>query len=220
MNTLESLFKNNELYVQALTHRSWVNEHKGERRSNERLEFLGDAILELVISRVIYLKFPDKEEGYLTALRASIVNTQNLAKVAKREGIGELIFLSKGEEATGRTRVSLLADTFEAIVGALYMDQGLEVAERFIEEKLLTDLSEKSSAPLKGPKSMLQELVQTQGLSAPTYKVLKTTGPDHAKNFEVEVLVGGKAIARATGGSKLRASERAAEKALLQLVHK
>src|SRR3989344_8156149 len=123
MTNLADLFKNKELLDQALTHRSWVNEHKNLRRSNERLEFLGDAVLEFVVSEVIYNKFRDQEEGYLTALRAKIVNTVSLAAVAQKMDLGKHIFLSKGEEETGgRTNTSLLADTVESIIGAIFID--------------------------------------------------------------------------------------------------
>src|SRR3989344_6126521 len=124
LDSLSSLFKNKELLKQALTHRSWVNENPKERGSNERLEFLGDAILEFLVSKEIYLRFPDKEEGYLTALRANLVNTQNLAKIAEKLKVGDKLFLSKGEEdGGGRENPSLLADTVEAIIGAIYIDQ-------------------------------------------------------------------------------------------------
>jgi ribonuclease-3 len=176
---------------------------------------LGDAILELVVSRVIFEKFPDKEEGYLTVLRSSIVNTQNLARVARELNLGQLIFLSKGEEKTGRGRVSLLADTLEAVIGAMYLDRGLDACEEFIDKFLLDDLEERSKRPLKSPKSILQELMQNRGLSSPIYKVVKTMGPDHAKYLEVEVLVNGKTMAKGVGSSKLRASENAATSALL-----
>src|SRR6266576_3184980 len=129
-------FKNKDLLDLALTHRSWVNEHKGIRNSNERLEFLGDAILEFVVSKELYKDFPDKEEGYLTALRANLVNTISLAGVAEKLDLGSLIFLSKGEEdGGGRKNTSLLADTVEAIIGAMFIDKGIEEAEKFIKER-------------------------------------------------------------------------------------
>src|SRR3989344_6116818 len=134
-------FKNKDLFDLALTHRSWVNEHKGIRTSNERLEFLGDAVLEFVVSKELYAKFPDQEEGYLTALRANIVNTVSLAEIAKKLDLGSILFVSKGEEESGgRTNTSLLADTVEAIIGAIYIDRGILDAEKFITENLLVDL--------------------------------------------------------------------------------
>ncbi len=221
LTKLENKFKNKNLLLQALTHKSWVNEHKGKRASNERLEFLGDAVLELIVSKAIYYKFPDKEEGYLTALRASLVNTEHLAMVSKKLNLGEEIYLSKGEEnGRGRLNPSLLADSVEAVIGAIYLDLGLTYCEEFIEEYLLTDLPQKVKTPLKDSKSMLQEYVQNKGLKAPVYKVIGAKGPDHAKTFEVEVLVGGKPLGRATGASKSYASQKAAKLALLQLTKK
>src|SRR3990167_4821655 len=133
-------FKNKELLDLALTHRSWVNEHRGVRESNERLEFLGDAVLEFVVSKELFEKYPDEEEGYLTALRANLVNTVSLAEIAQKLRLGELLYLSKGEEESGgRTNTSLLADTVEAIIGAIFIDRGIEEAEKFIRESLLTE---------------------------------------------------------------------------------
>src|SRR3989339_2253950 len=131
-------FKNKDLLKQALTHRSWINENNKDFGTNERLEFLGDAILEFVVSKDIYERFPDKEEGYLTSLRANLVNTKNLADLAKKIGIGKEIYLSKGEEdGGGRENPSLLADTLEAIIGGLFLDQGLDVAEKFVKDNVL-----------------------------------------------------------------------------------
>lgn len=216
--SIENLFSDKKLLEEALTHRSWVNEHKGVRRSNERLEFLGDAILELIVSKIIFKKFPEKEEGYLTALRASLVNTQHLAYVATKIDLGSEIYLSKGEESGGgRNNPSLLADTVEAVIGALYLDSGLAACEDFITKTLLADLSKKVKSSLKDAKSTLQELVQTKGLKAPVYKVVKSFGPDHAKTFEVEAVVGGKSLASGEGPSKSIAAQKAAEKALLRV---
>ena len=175
----------------------------------------GDAILEFIVSREIYNNFPKKEEGYLTALRANLVNTQNLAHVAKKLKIGEKIYLSRGEEeGNGRSNPSLLADTMEAVIGALYLDRGIDVAYDFIKEYLLSEVPEKISRPLKDAKSRLQEYVQAQGNPAPTYKVIKETGPDHNKEFIIEVLVGGKSKGRGTGKSKSSATQAAAKDAL------
>ncbi|MEJ2347584.1 MAG: ribonuclease III [Patescibacteria group bacterium] len=212
---LTELFEDKNLLEQAFTHKSWVNENRNERESNERLEFLGDAILEFIVSREIYNNFPKKEEGYLTALRANLVNTQNLAHVAKKLKIGEKIYLSRGEEeGNGRSNPSLLADTMEAVIGALYLDRGIDVAYDFIKEYLLSEVPEKISRPLKDAKSRLQEYVQAQGNPAPTYKVIKETGPDHNKEFIIEVLVGGKSKGRGTGKSKSSATQAAAKDAL------
>ena len=203
IDSLRADFKDKELLDHALTHRSWVNEHKGVRTSNERLEFLGDAILEFVASKEIYNRFPDKEEGYLTALRANLVNTVALAEVAKKLDLGPELFLSKGEEdGGGRANTSLLADTVEAIIGAIFIDRGIGSTEKFIKENLLTEVGKKATEPLKDFKSRLQEYVQAEGLSAPKYQVVEESGPDHNKKFVIEVVVNGEAWGRGTGKSK------------------
>lgn len=208
-------FKNQSLLDTALTHRSWVNEHKGQRENNERMEFLGDAILEFIVSKELYSKFPDKEEGYLTALRANLVNTVSLAEVAKALDLGNKLYLSKGEEESGgRTNQSLLADTVEAVIGAIFLDRGVEAAEEFIEENLLTDLEKRAAEPLKDPKSSLQEFVQSQSFPAPKYEVLEESGPDHDKKFVIEVKVGGKPWGQGVGKSKSLAEQEAARQAL------
>lgn len=208
-------FKDESLMDLALTHRSWVNEHKGVRPSNERLEFLGDAVLEFVVSKELYKQFPDKEEGYLTALRANLVNTVSLAEVAKKLDLGPLLFLSKGEEESGgRTNPSLLADTVEAIIGAIFMDRGIDDAEKFIYDNLLIDAEKRATEPLKDPKSLLQEYVQSESLSAPKYQVASESGPDHDKKFVVEVLVSGEVWGTGKGKSKSTAEQEAAKDAL------
>ncbi len=208
-------FKNKDLLKQALTHRSWVNENSENNGTNERLEFLGDAILEFIVSKEIYARFPKEEEGYLTALRANLVNTKNLGSVATSLKIGEMILLSKGEEdGGGRLNSSLLADTVEAIIGALFLDQGIEASEKFINENILIDVDKKASLPLKDPKSLLQEKVQAKGYSAPKYQVISEMGPDHNKEFTVEVIVNGKPEAKGTGKSKSEAEQDAASSAL------
>lgn len=212
---LTELFTDQSLLTLALTHRSWINEHGKIRESNERLEFLGDAILEFVVSKEIYQQFPDKEEGYLTVLRANLVNTVNLSRLAQSIGLGERILLSKGEEDTGgRSNPSLLADTLEAIIGALFLDGGLSKAEDFIQKQLLATIDETLALPLKDAKSRLQEIVQSEGLSAPRYEVVHEEGPDHNKQFTIEVLVGGKVRAAGIGKNKSEAAQKAAEEAL------
>ncbi|MBI3396860.1 ribonuclease III [Candidatus Woesebacteria bacterium] len=219
LSELKNLFKNKNLLIQALTHKSWVNEHPGDRKSNERLEFLGDAVLEFVVSKDIYLKFPEQEEGYLTALRASLVNTKNLFSIAKKIEIGNEIFLSKGEEeGGGRENPSLLADTVEAIIGALYLDCGIETVGEFIHENLLEEVPEKIKGPLKDPKSILQEQIQAQGFTTPKYRVVQESGPDHDKKFVVEVLVNSVAKGMGEGKSKSQAEQEAAQNALEQIV--
>jgi ribonuclease-3 len=212
---LEDLFDNKEFLDNALTHKSWVNEHPRVRESNERLEFLGDAILEFVVSKEIFKKFPSKEEGYLTALRSTLVNTVNLSDVAKKLNVGALLFLSKGEEETGgRTNSSLLANTIEAIIGALFLDGGTQKAEDFIRIHILEYIDEKTKKNLKDAKSRLQEFVQSQGYPAPKYDVVQETGPDHNKRFVIKVNINGKAAAQGEGKNKSEAAQAAAKKAL------
>jgi ribonuclease III len=215
INSLRNDFKDKNLMDQALTHRSWVNEHKGVRTSNERLEFLGDAILEYVASKEIYDRFPDKEEGYLTALRANLVNTIALAEVAKKLNLGPELFLSKGEEdGGGRNNTSLLADTVEAIIGAIFIDRGVAASEKFIKENLLTEVEKKAGEPLKDSKSRLQEYVQAKGFPAPKYQVTQESGPDHDKKFVIEVLVNGESWGKGSGKSKSTAEQEAARQVL------
>lgn len=219
LDSLKDKFKNKGLLDQALTHRSWVNEHKGERKSNERMEFLGDAILEFVVSKEIYDMFPDREEGYLTALRANLVNTIALAEIAKNLNIGPKLFLSKGEEeGGGRNNESLLADTVEAIIGAIFVDKGIIDAEMFIKENILTQAKEKASQPLKDYKSRLQEFVQSKGFAAPKYQVAEESGPDHSKKFIIEVLVNGEVWGKGEGKNKSTAEQEAACQVLAKKV--
>lgn len=219
IETLRADFKDKGLLDHALTHRSWVNEHKGIRTSNERLEFLGDAILEFVASDQIYNEFPDKEEGYLTALRANLVNTVALAEVAKKLDLGPELFLSKGEEdGGGRENPSLLADTVEAIIGAIFIDRGITSAEEFIKENFLTELAKKATEPLKDYKSRLQEYVQSRGFTSPKYQVIEESGPDHDKKFVIEVTVNGDAWGKGTGKSKSAAEQEAARQVLAKKV--
>lgn len=218
MNTIPEIkqtFKNPALFDQALTHRSWVNENPNMRGTNERLEFLGDAILEFVVSSFIYKAFPNEEEGFLTALRANIVNTKSLAALAEHLSLGDFLFLSKGEEqGGGRANHSLLADTVEALIGALYIDQDFEASKSFIEVNLLEKIDEYLEKPLKDPKSRLQELVQAKGMEAPKYRLVREEGPDHSKEFIIEVFVGEKSVGTGSGKSKSTAEQAAAEHAL------
>lgn len=216
---LRDTFTDKDLFDQALTHRSWVNEHKGVRGSNERMEFLGDAILEFVVSNEIYRLFPNKEEGYLTALRANLVNTIALAEIAKKLDIGATLYLSKGEEeGGGRTNPSLLADTVEAIIGSIFIDKGLPEAEKFIQKNVLVNAQEKAEQPLKDSKSALQEMVQAKGFPAPKYQVAEESGPDHNKKFVIEVVVGGKVWGKGEGKSKSAAEQDAACQVLTKKV--
>ena len=215
IDDLSGYFNNKALLDLALTHKSWVNEHPEEKESNERLEFLGDAVLEFVVSKELYTNFPEKEEGYLTALRASLVNTVNLADIAQKAQVGKRLKLSKGEEDSGgRENPSILANAVEAIIGALYIDGGIKNAEEFIKLNLLTKIEEKINQPLKDAKSRLQEHVQSLGFPSPRYQVVEEAGPDHSKKFTIEVLIEGKPTGRGVGRNKSEAEQEAAKDAL------
>ncbi len=209
-------FKNKQLLTQAFTHRSFLNETKEKMESNERLEFLGDSILSFVVSNHLYENHPDFNEGKLTNLRSLLVNTKTLASLARELQFGKLLRLSKGEEESkGRENQSLLADCFEAFVGALYIDQGIEAARDFILETVIQkkeDFIKKKN--LKDPKSLLQEYVQAQKQSSPTYTVLNEEGPPHAKTFSIGVFVNKILLGKGEGKSKQEAEENAASQAL------
>lgn len=213
-------FKNKKIFEQAFIHRSYLNETKEKLESNERLEFLGDSILSFVVSEYLFNKYPQFDEGILTNLRSLLVNTKNLASLSKELDLGSLLKLSKGEEESrGRENQSLLADSYEALIGALFVDQGIEAAKQFIIERVLPKaevLVQKKS--LKDPKSLLQEKVQAKKLNSPLYKVLAESGPAHAKSFEVGVFVNNKMIGKGVGRSKQEAEEMAATEALEQNV--
>lgn len=210
-------FKNLQLLEQALTHKSTLNEKNTKKTvSNERLEFLGDAVLELSATNFLYQKFPNAPEGELTAYRSALVKTTALAEVAKNLGIPEKIYMSKGEEATkGRENTSILADTVEAIIGALYIDQGYEKVDQFLQEVLFPSIDDIISKKLyKDAKSHLQELVQSMGLETPIYQVETEVGPDHDKEFTVSVKVNSKIVGRGMGKSKQQAQQSAAREAI------
>ncbi|KKS90372.1 MAG: Ribonuclease 3 [Microgenomates group bacterium GW2011_GWA2_44_7] len=208
---LEKLFKNNELFTLALTHRSYLNEHSEVKESNERVEFLGDAILSFIVSRYLYLKYPDKPEGQLTLFRTKLVQTATLGKLAKELLIGDQLYLSKGEETNGgRSNVALLANSYEAVLGALLLDQGLEACERFVTETLLSRAEELLEESPVDAKSELQEKVQAGGLPSPLYETVAAQGPDHAKIFTVVVKVEGKVLGEGKGRSKQEAEQKAA----------
>ncbi len=212
---LKDAFIDKNLLELALTHRSWVNEHKNQRRSNERLEFLGDAVLEFIVSEIIYNNYKDKEEGYLTALRAKLVNTVSLSEISEKLQLGKYLYLSKGEEETGgRSNQSLLADTLEAVIGAVYLDRGIDQCRAFIEKYILSDLNQISKEPLKDPKSLLQESVQAKGSTTPKYIVVEEKGPDHDKSFTIQVMVDNDVLGVGSGKSKSDAAQNAAKDAL------
>lgn len=213
-------FQDQRLLETALTHRSALNERlSSATESNERLEFLGDAVLELVSTEYLYQRCVNEPEGVLTSYRSALVKTTTLATVAEKLQLGERLYLSKGEEATGgRTNVSLLADTVEAVIGALYLDQGYAAAQAFITTHILSLFDQVLQHRLyKDAKSDLQELVQSKKWRTPEYRVIESSGPDHEKNFVVEVIINGSAFARGEGKSKQVAQQQAATAALKKL---
>lgn len=210
-------FNDLELLRQAFTHRSYLNEHRGESSGhNERLEFLGDAVLELVSTHFLYTKFPDKHEGELTAYRASLVNAVTCAEVAAELGMNDYLLLSRGEaKDTGRARGVLLANAFEALIGAIYMDQGYDAARDFIAAHLLPKIDDIIKNRLwQDAKSTLQEKSQESQGVTPSYSVLEETGPDHDKQFIVGVYLAEKLIAKGSGKSKQEAEQSAARAAI------
>lgn len=212
-------FNDLNLLKRACTHRSYLNENKGAGlEHNERLEFLGDAVLELVVTSFLFKKYPDKNEGDLTSYRSALVNTTSLSKVALHIGIDDYLLLSKGESKdTGRARSIIHADTIEAIIGAVYLDKGYDGAANFISENLLEiiDIDEivKNKSWLDA-KSRFQEKAQEITGQTPSYRTVKEVGPDHNKSFTLGVFIGDVQVALGTGLSKQEAEQKAAEKAL------
>jgi ribonuclease-3 len=215
--TLGAPFKDRALLKESLTHRSYLNEHpQWGFPHNERLEYLGDAVLELVVSEQLYALFPQFTEGELTAVRAALVNYQMLARVAQTLGIQDHLKMSRGEARdTGRAREVILANAIEAVIGALYLDQGLPAVSKLVERFLMTHVDEIiATKSYRDPKSLLQELAQERLKVTPTYKVLKEEGPAHQRIFTTGVYVGSKKIAEGKGPSKQEAEVEAARKAL------
>jgi len=208
-------FKDHLLLSRALTHRSYLNENSDALEDNERLEFLGDAILDFVVGAWLYNHFPEMSEGDLTRLRAALVRTEQLAKFGKMIDLGNSIRLGHGEEDSGgRTRKAMLCATFEALIGALYLDVNIQAVEKFISPFLKTAIEEiLHNHQDRDPKSLLQEWAQSQGYGIPQYVVTAEEGPDHAKTFMIEVRVNGKVLGRGSGQSKQDASKAAARDA-------
>ena len=211
------VWKDKGLLRQAFTHRSYINENKGTRQEhNERLEFLGDAVLELVVTDFLYRTYPDKPEGELTTYRSALVNAVTLAEVASNLSMNDYLLLSKGESKDiGRARQYILANTFEAVVGSIYLDQGYDVAKSFIERTIFI-FADKMIARgnLVDAKSTFQEKAQEKSGLTPSYKLVKEFGPDHDKSFTVGVLIGKEQIATGEGKSKQEAEQNAALRAL------
>jgi ribonuclease III len=211
------VFDNDVLLQQALTHRSYINEHGDDSISdNERLEFLGDAVLDFLVGDMLYQRFPDMPEGDLTRLRAALVRTESLAELARDIGLGQALRMGKGEESSGgRERVTNLCATFEAVVGALYLDQEMKAVRTFVTphldnllQQILADSRDRDA------RSRLQEWSQAEHNLTPAYRTVSASGPDHQKEFVVEVVIGERSVAHGTGRSKQSAAQSAAREAL------
>jgi len=215
--TLNLKTSNYEIFTEALTHRSYINEVKDlSLKHNERLEFLGDAVLELAVTKYLFVSYPDQNEGTLTSFRAALVKTESLALEAKKLNLGEYILMSKGEEATGgRLRPYILANTMESIIGAIYLTIGFDEAEKFILEKICYKIeaivAERSDLDAK---SRLQELAQERVKVTPAYKLMNATGPDHNKSFQMGVYIGVSLFGTGEGKSKQEAEQAAALQAM------
>ena len=211
------IFKDKDLLKQSFIHRSFINENPSVGLShNERLEFLGDAVLELVATDFLFRKYPDYNEGELTCIRSALVNAVIISQVASDVGMNDHLLLSRGEaKDTGKARQYILANTFEAYIGAVYLDGGYEVAEKFIMETLLSRTDEIVKKKLwRDAKSLVQEKAQELESVTPAYKVLQESGPDHDKHFTVGIYFSGDQVASGKGKSKQEAEQKAAEAAL------
>ena len=208
-------FENPLLLETAFTHSSYVNEGKHERENNDRLEFLGDSVLSVLVAEHLYRSFPKKTEGELTKLRASLVCDHSLAEFAKRISLGDQLVMGKGEaNSGGRTRLSNLEDAFEALVGAIYLDGGLEQARRFVLSFLPKKIDLAQSERLQDYKTQLQEIIQQNPEEKLRYVMVGESGPDHDKRFSVEVCLNSNVIGRGSGKSKKQAEQSAAKQAL------
>lgn len=211
------VFKNKDLLKQAFIHRSFINENPGSNIShNERLEFLGDAVLELIVTDFLYKKYPNFAEGELTAIRSALVNAIIISEIAAEIGMNDYLLLSKGEaKDNGKARQYILANTYEAYIGAVYLDQGYDVVKKFIAETIFPHTDEIVSKKLwRDAKSLVQEKAQEFVGVTPAYKVLHESGPDHDKHFTVGIFFGPNLIAEGKGKSKQEAEQKAAEMAL------
>ncbi len=212
-------FSNQDLLSQALAHKSWAVEQGKGTPDNERLEFLGDAVLELVISDLIFRKYAQKHsEGDMTRMRASLVNESQLASLARKLGIGQCMRLGRGEEKSGgSTKPSLLSDALEAVIGAIYLDGGFDAAFNFIRDIFGSLIETAPEALARDYKSRLQELIQGQHHTVPSYQVENITGPDHSREFHVSLSVDGTVLSHGSGRSKKEAEQKAARRALEKL---
>lgn len=218
--TLGFTFKDKDLLRRAFTHRSYLNENQDIDKHNERLEYLGDAVLEFLVSKFLFNKFPERAEGELTSFRSAAVKTDTLAETARRLKFGEYLRMSRGEEKTGgRQKDYLLANTFEAVIGAIYLDQGIRPAEKFLKRELFTQIDTIVENRLDiDPKTRFQELAQDIKRVTPLYELLSEKGPDHEKTFTMAVFLGEEEYGRGTGQSKQRAEEQAAKEAIKKIL--
>lgn len=213
---IEIKFKDAALLDTVFMHRSYVNEHKNVKEHNERLEFLGDAVLELAVTEFLYKQYPNRQEGTLTDLRSALVKGLHLADISRELELGKYLYLSHGEEiGGGREKPYILANTLEALIGAIYIDKGYKEAHKFTEKFVLKHLGIIIEKGLHvDPKSLLQEITQEKALCVPIYKVVEASGPDHAKNYKVGVYLKEEFLAEGLGPSKQKAEQEAAAKAL------
>lgn len=208
-------FRNEHLLIQALTHSSYANEGKKHGKNNERLEFLGDSVLSVIVARYLFLTYKDLPEGELTKLRASLVCEKALDGFSAQFGLGEYLLLGKGEEMTGgRERPSILADAFEAVLAAIYLDGGYEAAQKFVLGFIPKDLDIKHPNKISDYKTVLQEIIQQNREERIEYVLVDEQGPDHAKVFTAEVLLNTNVIGKGVGSSKKQAEQNAAKEAL------
>ena len=216
---LKIKFREIKLLKTAFIHRSYLNEHKEfKSTSNERLEFLGDSVLSLIVANHLYEHLPKSSEGELTQLRAALVRTETLSKIAIKLELGKYLYLSRGEEdSAGRANKTILADTFEALVGAIFLDQDPETTRKFIEKTILGNWQELAKSAVVDNKSKLQEKLQRKFHQSPTYRMISSWGPDHARNFEVGVFLENEELGRGTGPNKQNAAQNAAADALSRL---
>lgn len=216
-------FSDSSLLSRALTHRSVASDHPqhlAPHSNNEQLEFLGDAVLGMIVSETLLRRHPDLSEGRLTVMKSRLVSASHLYRVARALNLGQCLILSRGEDRSGgREKKTLLADALEAIIAAVYLDGGFEVVRRFIEDHIIATTSDSDGDPdINDPKGALQELAQSMKLPAPRYRVLQESGPDHRKQFTVEVRIGKDLHGAGLGGSKKSASQRAASVVLETLM--
>ncbi len=215
MKQLGYTFRNPELLREALTHSSYCNEHQKKSACNERLEFLGDAVLGLVSGQYLYETYSHQTEGKLSKLRAAVVCEKTLAKLAREIGLGEQLMLGHGEEKTGgRNRDSVLSDAFEAVIAAIYLDSDLETVREWILSRLVPEIRLAVSQPARDYKTTLQEIVQKKNREPLEYRIVLVTGPDHKREYTVELLWQGRVLATGVAGSKKQAEQKAAQKAL------